>query len=76
MHSNYVQFSTPQFRLLSDNQIEELHLATLQILERTGVAFTYCQEALEILGKAGADVSNPDRVKIPSYLVEQTLRTA
>ena len=75
MHSNYIQFSTPQFRLLSDKQIEELHLATLQILERTGVAFD-CQEAIDLLGNAGADVSNPNRVKIPSYLVEQALRTA
>jgi len=75
MRSNYIQFSTPQFRLLSDKQIEELHLAALQILERTGVAFD-CQEAIDILGEAGADVSNPKRVKIPSYLVEQALRTA
>ena len=75
MCSNYIHFSTPQFRLLSDKQIEELHLATLQILERTGVAFD-CQEAIDILGEAGADVSNPKRVKIPSYLVEQALRTA
>ena len=75
MRSNYIHFSTPQFRLLSDSQIEELHLATLQILERTGVAFD-CQEAIDILGEAGADVSNPKRVKIPSYLVEQALRTA
>ena len=75
MRSNYVHFSTPQFRLLSDNQIEELHLATLRILERTGVAFD-CQEAIDILGNAGADISNPNRVKIPSFMVEQALRTA
>jgi len=76
MRSNYTHFGSPQFRLLSDNQVEELHLATLQILESTGINFAFCQEALEILGEAGADVSNPDRVKIPSYLVEQALRTA
>jgi len=75
MHHNYVQFSTPQFRILSDKQMEELHLATLQILERAGVTFQ-CQEALELLADAGADVSNPNRVKIPPYLVEQALRTA
>jgi len=75
MRYNYVHFSSPQFRLLSDSQLEELHLATLQILERTGVAFE-CQEAIELLGEAGADISNPDRVKIPSYLVEQALGTA
>jgi len=75
MRSNYIQFSTPQFRILSDKQLEDLHLSTLQILERTGVAFD-CQEAIDILGEAGADVSNPNRVKIPSYMVEQALRTA
>jgi len=75
MRHNYTHFSSPQFRLLSDSQLEELHLATLQILERTGVTFE-CQEAIELLDGAGADVSNPDRVKIPSYLVEQALGTA
>ena len=75
MRHNYVQYGRPQFRLLSDNQIEELHLATLQILERTGVLFE-CQEAIELLGDAGADVSNPSRVKIPCYMVEQALRTS
>ncbi len=75
MRANYIQYGSPQFRILSDKQIEELHFATLQILERAGVAFE-CQEAIELLGDAGADVSNTDSVKIPSYLVEQALRTA
>jgi len=75
MRSNYIHFTSPQFHLLSDKQMEELHLATLQVLEKTGVAFD-CQEAVDILGEAGADVSDPQRVKIPSYLVEQALRTA
>jgi len=75
MRANYVHYGSPQFRILWDKQIEELHFATLQILERTGVAFE-CQEAIDILGNAGADVSNPDSVKIPSYMVEQALRTA
>jgi trimethylamine--corrinoid protein Co-methyltransferase len=51
-----------------------LHCAAIQILERTGVAFQ-CQEAIDILGDAGADVSDPDRVRIPSYVVEQALAT-
>ena len=75
MQSNYTQYSGPHFRILSDNQIEELHLATLQILEKTGISFQ-CQEALDILSDAGADVSNPSRVKIPSYIVKQALKTA
>jgi len=74
MRPNYSQFNGPQFRVLSDKQTEELHLATLQILERTGVTFE-CEEALKLLGDAGADISNPNRVKIPSYLVEKALET-
>lgn len=75
MHTSYGQGSRLQFRILSDKQIEELHFATLQILERTGVTFE-CQEAITILGNAGADVSDPNRVKIPSYMVDQALATA
>lgn len=75
MRPSYIQYGSPQFRILSDKQIEELHFATLQILERTGVAFK-CQEAIHILGDAGADVSNPKRVKIPGHLVEAAIRKA
>ena len=75
MRTNYVNYGSPQFHILSDKQIEELHFASLQILEKAGVAYE-CQEALEILGNAGVDISNPNSVKIPSYMVEQALRTA
>lgn len=75
MRTGSVHFGRPQFRILSDRQIEEINSASLQILERTGVAFD-SQEALDILGDAGANISDPSRVKIPSYMVEQALRTA
>jgi len=75
MRANYIRFDSPQFHILSNKQIEELHFAALQILERTGVAFD-CQKAIGILSDAGADVSNPSRVKIPSRMVEQALRTS
>jgi trimethylamine--corrinoid protein Co-methyltransferase len=75
VRSNRVQFTAPQFRLLSDDQLEALHLATLEILARTGVAIE-CQEALDILAEAGADVSDRDRVKIPPRLMEQAINSA
>lgn len=74
MCSNYIHFNNPQFRILSDNQIEGLHYRTLEILERVGITFD-CQEALDLLGDAGADISNPKKVKIPSYLVAKALET-
>jgi trimethylamine--corrinoid protein Co-methyltransferase len=75
MRANYVQYNSPQFKILSNKQVEELHYGTMQILERTGVLFE-CEEAIEILGEAGADISDTRRIKIPSHLVEQALRTA
>ena len=75
MPTHLIKDNFPEFHLLSEKMVEELHFASLKILEKTGVAFE-CQEAIEILGDAGADVSNPDRVKIPSHLVEKALKTA
>ncbi len=57
----------PQIRYLSTDQIETLHRATLNILERTGVVF-HEPEAVDILRQAGALVSNDNRVRIPSHL--------
>ena len=68
-------FRRPHFRILSDSQIEEIHDATLQLLERGGAAFG-AKEALDILADAGLDVSNPDRVKIPAHMVEDAIRKA
>ena len=64
----------PVFRILTPDQCDELHRAALEILERTGVN-VFHGEALELLGKAGAVVDGTT-VKIPSSLVEESLRSA
>jgi trimethylamine--corrinoid protein Co-methyltransferase len=75
MRANYMEYRSPQFRILSDKQIEAIYHGALHIMERTGVCFE-AQEALDILDGAGADVSDPVRVKIPSFLVEDAIRKA
>ena len=70
--SNYVAFDTPQFRKLSDDQLERIHNASLEILDRTGVCI-YDQEALELFRKAGLTVYDEGRVHIPPGLVEWAL---
>jgi len=75
MRANYMEYRSPQFRILSDKQLEEIHLASLQILERTGVSIQ-CNEALDLLDGAGADASDTGRVRVPSFLVERALRLA
>lgn len=73
--THYASFGAPFFRKLSDDQLERLHAASLEILERTGVDI-HDEEALALLKKAGVPIVNGNHAHIPSYLVEWALRTA
>ncbi len=75
LQSNYTELDTPQFRKLSRDQVERLHHASLEILDRTGVRL-YDQEALDLLKKAGVQVYEGNRVHIPPGLVEWALSVA
>lgn len=74
MRSNFTQFTTPQMRVLSDDQIKSIYFASLEILERTGMKID-CVETLQLLADHGALVGPGTRVRIPAYLVEQALKT-
>ncbi len=73
--SNYQTIGAPIFRKLSQDQLERIHFASLEILERTGVRL-HLSEAVDLLKKAGAEVTEGNRVKIPSSLVDWALNTA
>ncbi|MBW2059751.1 MAG: trimethylamine methyltransferase family protein [Deltaproteobacteria bacterium] len=61
---------------LTDDEVYEIHLATLEALQKTGV-FVEDEEALEVFGSAGALVDPKKKiVKIPPYLVEDSIRSA
>ena len=62
----------PRLNVLNAGQIERIHRATLDLLERTGVRMSH-PKALEILTGAGAQVDK-DRVRIPAWVVEDALR--
>lgn len=62
----------PKLRILNDDQLKKIHMAILELLERTGVQITQ-PKALEILDGAGATVVG-DRVRIPGWLVEDAIR--
>ena len=72
--SGYAPIIEPRLRLLSPEQLQQIHLASLEVLERTGVD-VQLPEAVDLLSEAGADVRDPSRVKIPSWLVDEALRT-
>ena len=57
---------------LSDSQLNELHTATLEVMERTGVRMRD-EEAVAILTKGGCTVVDGCRVKFPPKLVEWAL---
>jgi trimethylamine--corrinoid protein Co-methyltransferase len=64
----------PLLEFLSQDELREIHRGTLEVLERTGVK-VYDDEAVSLLKNAGAIVEG-DLVRIPSYLVEEAIRTA
>jgi len=68
------KFVGAQYGRLSPEQCQKLHNASLEILSRTG-ARLYHQEAIDLLVKAGASVSEGNRVRIPAGLVEKAFST-
>ena len=74
IRTNDRTFLSAQFRRMSDEQCQKIHWASLEVMERTGVRL-YEQEAVDLVKKAGAHVSDGNRVRIPSGLVEKAFTT-
>ena len=64
----------PTYRVLTETQIKELHRATLEVLETVGVRVLH-QGGLQLLRDAGCRVSEDNIVQIPSWLVEECIRS-
>jgi len=63
------------FRVLSDEQLGQIHSASLQILESTGVRV--CDgEVLDLLRDAGCSVGDGDVVRFPAEVVEEAVEQA
>ena len=61
---------------LTDDELNDIHQATLEVLEKTGL-FIETDEALEVFDGAGAEIDRPNKiVKIPPRLVEDAIRSA
>jgi len=75
MYRDFRSGAQPRSRFLTEEQVKELHFASLEILERTGIV-VYEEEALELLSGAGCRVSGKNRVYMPSFLVEEAIKSA
>ena len=66
---------TPEFRVLSEDQLHDIHEASMEILLRTGVRI-HSGEAVQLLRQAGAFVEDDDLVKIPGQLIDWAVGVA
>jgi trimethylamine---corrinoid protein Co-methyltransferase len=74
MHTGSTQ-CTPTYRLLTSDQINQLHNATLELLETVGVKVLY-PEAVDMLAGAGCRIKPDNIVLIPGDLVEACIQSA
>jgi trimethylamine--corrinoid protein Co-methyltransferase len=63
------------YRMLSQAQLEEIHLASLEILRRTGVR-VHESESLTLLKEAGCMVTDGDLVRFPPAVIENAIADA
>lgn len=74
MEANFTARQTLGLEAMTRDEVERLHFATLEVLERTGVE-VFDQEALGLLRQRGAYVDGT-RVRIPAAMVEEAVRRA
>ncbi len=72
--SNYSEQLSPQLNWFSSSQLEEIHSATIDVLERAGVRVDH-EESLQLLSEAGCLVDERV-VRIPGWLIDEAIRTA
>ena len=76
IHSGRRQSGGLSLNIFSDDELYDIHLATLEVLEKTGI-FVENEDAREILHGGGAKIDNKTKIaRLPQYLVEDALRSA
>jgi len=65
---------TPVLKFFTQSQMEDIHLASLELLAKTGVQVNN-EEALQLLRDAGALIKTGNIVKFPEYLIKRALTT-
>ena len=67
---NQQAYGTTRFQILTGDQVEQIYFAALDVLEISG-ARIFHEEALQLFTNSDAVVSETDRVRIPSAMVER-----
>ncbi len=76
LHAGKPQSGGLSLNIFTREELDEIHFATLEVLEHTGLLID-SDEALEAFHGAGARVDKKTRiVKMPPYIVEDAIRSA
>jgi trimethylamine--corrinoid protein Co-methyltransferase len=75
MNTGFRSQVVPEYRLLTENQIQEFHRAALEVNEKIGARIN-SEEGVELLKQHGCTVTEGNMVLIPNYLVEECLGSA
>jgi trimethylamine--corrinoid protein Co-methyltransferase len=66
---------TPSFRIFTQDALDAIHLASLKVLEKTGIKIVHGQKILKMLKENGCTVDFEKGVaQFPSYVVEEALK--
>ena len=74
MKMNQIINKTPRFRVLSEDQIEQIYFSALDVLETCGGRIFH-EEALDLFRKSEAVITDENLVRIPTSLVERAIRS-
>jgi len=75
IHAGSRQSGGFSLNVFTDDELEDIHLATLEVLQKTGV-FVGDDEAMDVYEGAGAVVDRNNRVvKIPPLVVEDAIQS-
>ena len=76
LHAGKLGSGGAGLKLFTDDDLYEIHMATLEVLQKTGV-FVENAEARELFHGGGATIDEENKiVKLPPYLVEDSVRSA
>jgi trimethylamine--corrinoid protein Co-methyltransferase len=75
MKEPFNPLALPHLEMFDQAQCERIHMASLEVLRRTGVR-VHEEEALALLKNAGAYISDDNLVRMPASLVEWALKQA
>ena len=74
MHTGFRSQCVPSYRVLTEDQIKEIHRASLEILETVGVRIQD-EQGVQLLRDVGCRVKGDNIVQIPNWLVEESIHS-